>query len=271
MSHEGLLLHQIPWGIQGQSFQLVDTGVPAKDDSDFSWGFAWDKECSGSVSHLYWPFYSGSWAPLQSLEWTPNRWPLTWLTLLLGFPLPLLMKRLYLKNEFPLYLNRQKSYLFHFLQFSSVPFSRSVVSDSLRPHESQHAMPSCPSQTPGVYWNSCLLSRWCHPATSSSVAHFSSCPQSLQASGSFPMSQLLAWGGQSIGVSASASVLPMNTQDWSPLCFPKYNCHISQFVIVEKVDRNSTKRNKRETYSLLHSDIEEGLWIEIHKLNIKFF
>ena len=187
MSHEGLLLHQIPWGIQGQSFQLVDTGVPAKDDSDFSWGFAWDKECSGSVSHLYWPFYSGSWAPLQSLEWTPNRWPLTWLTLLLGFPLPLLMKRLYFKNEFPLYLNRQKSYLFHFLQFSSVPFSRSVVSDSLQPHESQHAMPPCPSQTPGVYSNSCLLSRWCHPATSSSVAHFSSCPQSLQASGSFPM------------------------------------------------------------------------------------
>ena len=101
--------------------------------------------------------------------------------------------------------------------FCSVQFSRSVVSDSLRPHESQHARPPCPSPTPGVYSNSCPLSRWCHQAISSSVIPFSSCPQSLPASGSFPMSQLFAWGGQSIGVSASASVLPMNTQDWSPL------------------------------------------------------
>ena len=101
-------------------------------------------------------------------------------------------------------------------QFSSVQFSRSVVSDSLRPHESQHAGPPCPLQTPGVYSNWCPLSWWCHPAISSSVVPFSSCPKSLQASGSFPMSQLFAWGGQSIGVSASASVLPMNTQDLSP-------------------------------------------------------
>ena len=101
--------------------------------------------------------------------------------------------------------------------FSSVQFSRSVVSDSLRPHESQHARPPCPSQTPGVYSNSCLSSRWCHPAISSSVVPFSSCLQSLAASGSFPMSQLFAQGGQSIGVSASASVLSVNTQDWSPL------------------------------------------------------
>ena len=101
--------------------------------------------------------------------------------------------------------------------FSSVQFSCSVVSDSLRPHESQHARPPCPSQTPGVYPNSYPLSRWCHPAISSSVVPFSSCPQSLPASGAFPMSQLFASGGQSIGVSASASVLPMNTQDWSPL------------------------------------------------------
>ena len=93
-------------------------------------------------------------------------------------------------------------------------FSRSVVSDSLRPHELQHA---CPSPTPGVYSNSCPSSRWCHPAISSSVVPFSSCLQSLPASGSFPVSQLFAWGGQSIGVSASASVLPMSTQDWSPL------------------------------------------------------
>ena len=99
----------------------------------------------------------------------------------------------------------------------SVQFSRSVVSDSLWPHESQHARPPCPSQTPGVYSNTRPLSQWCHPAISSSVVPFSSFPQSLPASGSFPMSQLFASGGQSTGVSASASVLPMNTQGWSPL------------------------------------------------------
>ena len=102
------------------------------------------------------------------------------------------------------------------LGFSSVQFSCSVVFSSLRPHELQHARPPCPSQTSGVYSNSCPLSRWCHPASSSSVVPFSSCPQSLPASGSFPMSQLFTWGGQSIRVSASPSVLPMNTQDWSP-------------------------------------------------------
>ena len=98
-----------------------------------------------------------------------------------------------------------------------IQFSHSVVSDSLRPHESQHARPPCPSPTSGVHSDSCSSSRWCHSAISSSVVPFSSCPQSLPASGSFPMSQLSAWGGQSIGVSALASVLPMNTQDWSPL------------------------------------------------------
>ena len=102
------------------------------------------------------------------------------------------------------------------VQFSSVQFSHSVVSDSLRPHESQHARPPCPSQIPGVYSNSCPSSQWCHPAISSSVVPFSSCPQSLPASGSLPMSQLFAWGGQSIGVSVSTSVPPMNTQYWSP-------------------------------------------------------
>ena len=100
---------------------------------------------------------------------------------------------------------------------ASVQFSRSVVSDSLRPHELQHARPPCPSSTPGVHSDSCPSSRWCHPAISSSVVPVSSCPQSLPASGSFPMSQLLAWGSQSIGVSALASVLPKNTQDWSAL------------------------------------------------------
>ena len=100
---------------------------------------------------------------------------------------------------------------------SSVQFSHSVVSDSLQPHESQYARPPCPSPTPRVHSNSCPSSQWCHPAISSSVVSFSSCPQSLPATGSFPISQLIAWGGQSIWVSALASVLPMNTQDWSPL------------------------------------------------------
>ena len=101
---------------------------------------------------------------------------------------------------------------------SSVQFScHSVVSDSLRPHKSQHVRPPCPSPTPRVHSNSCPSSWWCHPAISSSVVPFSSCPQPLSASESFPMNQLFAWGGQSIGVSASASVLSMNTQDWSPL------------------------------------------------------
>ena len=100
---------------------------------------------------------------------------------------------------------------------SSVQFSRSVVSDSLWPHEPQHARPPCPSPTPEVYPNPCPSSWWCHPANSSSVVPFSSCLQSFPASGSFPMSQLFTSGGQSIGVSASTSVLPMNTQDWSTL------------------------------------------------------
>ena len=99
----------------------------------------------------------------------------------------------------------------------SVQFSCSVVSDSLRPHGLQHARPPCPSPTPGAYSNSCPSYTWCHPTLSSSVVPFSSCPQSLPASGSFPMSHLFTSGGQSTGVSASASVLPMNTQDWSPL------------------------------------------------------
>jgi len=99
----------------------------------------------------------------------------------------------------------------------SVQFSCSVESDSFWPHESQHARPPCPLPTPGVHSNPCLLSWWCHPAILSSVVPFSSCPQSLPESGSFPMSQLFAWSGQNIGVSASASVPPMNTQDWSPL------------------------------------------------------
>ena len=115
----------------------------------------------------------------------------------------------YLKNMFSLRENRR----FPKLNFGSVQFSHLVVSDSLRPHESQHARTPCPSKAPGVYPNSCSSSRWCHPAISSSVIPFSSCPQSLP----HQMSQRFAWGGQSIGVSASASVLPVNTKDWLPL------------------------------------------------------
>ena len=95
-------------------------------------------------------------------------------------------------------------------------FSCSVVSDSLRPHESQHARPPYQSPTPGVHPDSRPSSKWCHPAISSSVVPFSSCPQSLPASGSFPMSQLFAWGGQSTGVAALASFLPKKSQGWSP-------------------------------------------------------
>ena len=100
--------------------------------------------------------------------------------------------------------------------FSSVQFSRSVMSDSLWPHESQHTRPPCPSPTPRVQSDSCPSSQWWHPAISSSVIPFSSCPQSLPASGSFPVSQLIVWGGQSIGVSALALFLPKKSQGWSP-------------------------------------------------------
>ena len=99
--------------------------------------------------------------------------------------------------------------------FSSVQFNHAVVSDSLRPHKSQHTRPPCPSPTPGVHSDSRPLSQWCHPAVSSSVP-FSSCPQSLPASESFPISQLFTWGGQSTGVSALASFLPKKSQGWPP-------------------------------------------------------
>ena len=106
-----------------------------------------------------------------------------------------------------------------YLAISSVQFSRSIVSDSLQPHEPQYARLPCPSPTPGVHPNPCSLCQWCHPTILSSVILFSSCPQSFPESGSFQMSQLFASGGQNIGVSASTSVPPMNTQDWSPLAW----------------------------------------------------
>ena len=109
------------------------------------------------------------------------------------------------------------THMFFVASFSSVQFSRSLISDSLWPHGLLHARVPWPSPTPGLYSNSCPSSQWCHPATSSSVVPFSSRLQSFPASGIFPMSQFFASGGQSTGVSASESVLPMNTQDWSPL------------------------------------------------------
>ena len=114
------------------------------------------------------------------------------------------------------HLQKIKCHLNLSKMLSSVQFSRSVVSDSLRPHESQHARPPCPSPTPRLHSNSCASSRWCHPAISSSVIPFSSCPQSPPALVSFPMSQLFAWGGQSTRVSALTSVLPKKSQGWSP-------------------------------------------------------
>ena len=106
--------------------------------------------------------------------------------------------------------------LFAVVQFSLVQFSRSVMSDSLQPHELQYVRPPCSSPTPGVHSNSCTLSQWCHPAIWSSVVPFFSCPQSLPASASFPMSQVFAWSGQRIGVSALASFLPKNTKEFLP-------------------------------------------------------
>ena len=139
------------------------------------------------------------------------------------------------------------------LPFSSVQFSHSVVSNSLQPHESQCARPPSPSPTPGVYPNPCPSSRWCHPAISSSVIPFSSCPRSLPASGSFPMSQLFTWGGQSTGVSASASVCPMNTQDWSPL---RWTGWISlQFKGLSRVFSNITVQKHQFFGAQLSSDI----------------
>ena len=126
---------------------------------------------------------------------------------------------------------------FQMSQFSSVPFSHSVVSYSLRPHESQHARPPCPSPTPGVHSNSRPSNWWRHPAISSSLLPFSSCTQSLPAS-IFPMSQLFKWGGQSTGVSALASFLPKNTQDWSTL---EWTSWISlQFKGLSRVFSNTT-------------------------------
>ena len=131
----------------------------------------------------------------------------------------------------------------------SVQFSHSVVSNSLRPHETQHARPPCPSTTPRVHPNLCPLSRWCHPTISSSVIPSSSCPQSFLASESFQMSHLFASGGQSIGVSASTSVLPMNTQDWSLLGWSDWISLLSKGL--SRVFSNTAVQNNQFFSSLL--------------------
>ena len=139
---------------------------------------------------------------------------------------------------------------------SSVQFSCSVMSDSLLPHELQYARPPCPSPAPLVYSNSCPLSRWCHPTISSSVIPFSSGLQSFPASGSFQMSWLFISGGQSIGASASTSVLPKNIQDWFPLGLTSLLS--LQFKGLSRVFSNTTVR-KHQFFST-----QPSLWSNSH-------
>ena len=141
-------------------------------------------------------------------------------------------------------------------KLSSVQFSCSVMSNSLWPHGLQHTTPPCLSPTPVVYSNSCPLSQWCHPTISSSVIPFSSCLQSFPASGSFQMSQFFISGGQRIGVSSSASVLPMNIQDWFPLGFTGWNSLQSKGL--SRVFSNSTVQ-KHQFFS-----IQLSLWSNYH-------
>ena len=145
------------------------------------------------------PFYSTALELFQGISWGNHR------AHLVCFPFPLVVLGLVSWNLlfhifYLFFVSAERTNSFLLFMFSSVQFSRSVVSDSLQPHESQHARPSCPSPTPGVQSDSRPSSQWCHPAISSSVVPFSSCPQSLPASESFPMSQLFTWGGQSTGV-----------------------------------------------------------------------
>ena len=150
------------------------------------------------------------------------------------------------------------------LQFSSFQFSRSVVSNSLRPHELQHAKPPCPSPTPGVHSDSHPSSQWCHPVISSSVVPFSSCHQSLPASESFPMSHLFAWGGLSTGVSALASFLPKKSQDWSP---SEWTGWISlQSMGLSRVFSNTTVQ-KHQFFSIQPSSQSKGSLLSPYLFN----
>ena len=166
----------------------------------------------GHLDTIIYKYYTGFWFPLHLLAWSPG--PLRYTESMVGVTLGSIVsfsKDSGVKRAQTTYSFKRHTWC------SSVQFSSSVVSDSLWPHELQHARPPCPSPTPGVHPNPCPSSRWCHPTISSSVVPFFSCPQPFPASESFLMSQLSASGGQSIGVSASTSVLPKNTQDWSPL------------------------------------------------------
>ena len=162
---------------------------------------------------------------LSSLGWSSLAFGLPGISSLLWLPKnPRNASRIPLLVEWSVSVLSSECKLFIQHSFSStshgpchVQFSRWVNSDSLRPHGLQHARPPCPSPTPGGYSNSCPLSQWCHPTISSSLFPFSSCLQPFPASGSFPMSEFFASGGQTIAVSASLSVLPMNIQDWFPL------------------------------------------------------
>ena len=178
--------------------------TPRRLSSDSKWGIFWLEE-GGKICHQEEVWWWGK--PLYGLFITSFMLQTGCLVPPTLHPSGLKMKGKFIESSL-LFLSP-----FHL----SVQFSRSVMSDSLRPHELQHARPPCPSPTPGVHPNSCPLSWWCHPTISSSVVPFSSCLQSLPASESFPMSQLFAWGGQNIGVSALSSFLLKNTQDWSPL------------------------------------------------------
>ena len=166
-----------------------------------------------------------TWFKIKSIwENTPWEFPLLYLS-------PVITS-IHATHREPFLLAYYESFPYAFT-CSSVQSSCSVVSDSLRPHEPQHTRPPCPSPTPGVHPNPCPLSQWCHPTISSSVVPFSSCPQSFPASGSFQISQLFASGGQSIGVSASTSVLPMNTQDFTGRS--KYNSYSYFLLFTQKI------------------------------------
>ena len=149
------------------------------------------------------------------------------------------------------HINKLKNKSHMIISIRSDQISRSVVYDSLRPHESQHTRPPCPSPTPGVHSDSRPSSQWCHQAISSSVVPFSSCPQSLPASESFPMNQLFTWGGQSTGVSASASFPPKKSQGWSPSEWTGSPC--SPRDAQESSPTPQFKSTSSSVLSLLHS------------------
>ena len=172
------------------------------------------------------------------------------------YPLP---PKMTLKNNF---LGFYSSSLRRIL-IVSVQFSRSVRSDSLRPHELQHARPPCPSPTPGVYSNSCPSSRWCHPAISSSVVPFSSCPQSLPASGSFSMSQLFTWGVSCLGICnfSSAADFQLKTEDWF-LWKPKEFRRALSLKQWWQVTRVGCGENWRRESQCSEKVWESGEWVE---------